>query len=181
MQNRFADVQAFAAKFGAPNNLVEDERRDWVRRLAETLAARYPAEGWGNKARSAGAAISGDIVATRSPFEAADVLTGSASSPVSTLQWNAVDPATLIGQAWIAVTPHDWLAAETPPPPAEPPAPPVEGESLPAVLARFEARLAAIEAALAPGTSGASVPVLDIALRLPYGLGTATGTATPRR
>ena len=142
-------VLKFVDKYGLPSNVNEDERREWIRRVAETLAARYPAEGWGNKARSESAAISGDILATRSPFWAVDVLTGTPSDPKARLNgWTPVDPATLGGQAWIPVTAHDWLATEPPPTPPEPPVTPPSEDTLAGILARLDGRLAALEAAV---------------------------------
>jgi hypothetical protein len=171
--NHFDVAQAIAAKYGLPPNDNDEARRAWTDKVAETLAAKHPLEGWGRKSSSPTSPRSADVVCTRSPFLGVDLLNGSTGQ----LQWaGGLD---LTGQNYIAVTPKDWLAAD--PPPGPPPVDPPGEESLPAILRRIDDRLAALEAAVKGLAPPAVLPSFDLSLRLPYGLGTATGTATPRR
>jgi hypothetical protein len=145
-------VQDFVVAFGVPDNLDEDSRRAWVKKLAQTVAARHTDRIYGNKARTPDGPIAGDILASAVPFEAVDLLTGSADSHNSILQWVDIDPATLVGQAFVSVMPYDWLVTSQPPvvvtPPVTPPAPAVDLTPVLAKLGEIGTALALLRAAV---------------------------------
>lgn len=176
MQNHFDVVAAFAAKFGLPDNSNDDARREWTGRVAQTLAAKFPAEGWGTKRADPGRPLSADVVCTRSPFVGVDLLNGSTGQ----IQWGGeID---LAGQVFVPVEPHDWLATATPEPP-ETPADPLVEDSLAVILARLESRLAALEAAVHAITvpvPPVTFPVYEGSIRVPM-LGSAPVTLTPKK
>lgn len=187
--NHLSLVQQLAAKF--PELLAgvnDDNRREFARRVAQTLKARFPAEGWAHKRASATRPPSKDAIVDGAG-DMVDILTGAATDhPVPC--WRDAGP--LGGQVRIEVPAKDWLAAAAPPEPEpEPdptPAPVCKADEVARVLAPIltdlVARLAALEAAVraipAPAPGGCVPPVYDVSISVPY-LGTGKGTATPRQ
>ncbi len=189
--NHLGLVQQLAAKF--PELLAgvnDDARREFTRRVAQTLKARFPAEGWAHKRASATRPPSKDAIVDGAA-DMVDILTGAATDhPVPC--WRDAGP--LGGQVRIEVPAKDWLAAapvpepEPDPDPEPEPAPVCKADDvvrvLTPVLADLAARLAALEAAVraipAPAPGGGVPPVYDVSISVPY-LGTAKGTATPKQ
>lgn len=112
--NRYDIVQAFAAKFGTPDPIDDTARAAWTDKVAQTLKAKYPSEGWGRKRNGPGRENNPDVVAIRSPFEGVDILPGSGGcgwSPVGVMQTPA---------EYVEVEAKDWLATVTPDPTPDP-------------------------------------------------------------
>lgn len=138
--NHFDLVKAMAVKF--PELLVgvnDENRRLWTSRVAQTLAAKYPSEGWGAKRADPTRPLSKDVIAlNRTPLVGVELLIGAGtSSPVP--EWVEID---LAGQCFVAVEPKDWLGDDPPPPPPPP-------SDLEARVSALEAKFAALKAALA--------------------------------
>ena len=102
-------VQSFAAKFGLPDNANDDARRAWTLKVAQQLNYSLGSN-WGTKSSSPSSPQSADVVCTKNPFQGWDTLNGNDGS----LQWNG--PMDLTGQAFLNVTPWNWLEGSIPVP-----------------------------------------------------------------
>jgi hypothetical protein len=114
-------LRRFVAKYPCPGGPGQDEAaRDWTRKAAEQFAFEFAREGWGHKQADGGRPPSTDVIATRSPFVGYDLILSQGRA-----DWSinyAPSPLPLDGQAFIAVTPTDWLGS-VPVPPDPPPVP----------------------------------------------------------
>lgn len=144
--NHFDLLQQFRDKFGLPDKNDDNVRREWKHKFAQTLAARFPAEGWGVKRNGPGREENADVIATRSPFNGVDILDGNSGD----IQWITFEPLPA-PQEFIEVVPQDFLAATTPVPgPLPEPEPePEPGLDFGAAILAIDADLDAINGSLA--------------------------------
>lgn len=118
--NHLDIVNALAAKFPELLGAVNDEnRRQFCVRVAQTLLARYPAEGWAAKSTVAGGPLSKDVIVDGSGMMY-EVL-GTAGAANTQTKWEAIGPLGTMHRE--PVTPKDWLTGTAPPTPNPEPAP----------------------------------------------------------
>lgn len=174
--NRYSTVQEFVAKYGLPPNDNDVARAAWTDKVAQTLAAKFPADGWGRKRNGPGRENNPDVVAIRPsaagvPFACVDILRGSDGQAV----WQVVNPPCAPPGEFVEVTPQDWLAEAT-----TPPDPPID-TGIPQALADIQRQLAEIKAMIQAPLPSVAFPVYTGTIRLPYGLGSAPVTLTPQK
>jgi hypothetical protein len=127
-------IQAFADQFGLPGFSKEDGQA-WVAKLASTMKARFPGEGWGTKRASMGRPLSNESVArpVNGRLWGYDLIIG-AGAPGQRLEPQA-HPEDITDQVFVEVESRDWLGSPTDPgtpkPPVTPP-PPAPGRPFPA-------------------------------------------------
>ena len=115
--NHLDIVQQLATKF--PELLAginDDARREFTRRTAQTLKARYPEEGWAHKSASPDRPPSKDAVVDKD-MRYYDILSGAGTAS-PTPCWVTGD--LIPDQHRIDVEAFDWLAGTPDPPPAPP-------------------------------------------------------------
>lgn len=138
--NHYDVVQKMFAAFPDLLTGVNDEnRREWTRRVAETLKAKCPAEPWGAKRADPGRPLSKDVIALdRNPLVGVELLIGAGTaSPLP--EWVEID---LTGQTFVPVTARDWLGGTSGPEPDPEPG------DLEARVERLEQVVAKVRAAL---------------------------------
>lgn len=120
-------LERFAERFPCPGGPgLDDEARDWTRRVAEQFAFTFPSEGWGHKAADATRPPSTDVIATRSPFQGYDLIERQGRSDWKLAYMPGVIP--LPGQRYIDVSPFNHLGDVVEPPGPGPVPPPTDLE-----------------------------------------------------
>jgi hypothetical protein len=143
-----ATLTAFAAAFPMTTVADEDGRRAWTWKLAQTFAARFPAQGWGTKRASSTRPLSKDAVAriVDGIIWSWDVVTGG-NDPLK-LNPNAdAENISASGQVFVPVDAHDWIGG-TVEPPVEPEVPGPEVPPTTPPDADLVARVKALEEAV---------------------------------
>jgi hypothetical protein len=117
-------IEAFAAQFGLPG-FSKEEGQAWVGKLASTMKARWPNEGWGTKRASNGRPLSNESVArpANGRLWGYDLIIG-AGAPGQRLEPRA-HPEDITEQVFVDVESRDWLAGGTSNPGTPPVTPPV--------------------------------------------------------
>jgi hypothetical protein len=125
-------IQAFADQFGLPG-FSKEEGQAWVAKLAGTMKARWPSEGWGTKRASPGRPLSNESVArpANGRLWGYDLIIG-AGAPGQRLEPRA-HPEDITEQVFVEVESRDWLAGGQQPGPNPTPNPtPTPGFTFPA-------------------------------------------------
>lgn len=108
-------IQAFAERFGLPGFSKEDGQA-WVGKLASTMKARWPTEGWGTKRASMGRPLSNESVArpANGRLWGYDLIIG-AGAPGQHLEPRA-HAEDITDQVFVEVDSRDWLTGGVPTP-----------------------------------------------------------------
>jgi hypothetical protein len=124
-------IQAFADQFGLPG-FSKEEGQAWVAKLAGTMKARWPSEGWGTKRASPGRPLSNESVArpANGRLWGYDLIIG-AGADGQRLEPRA-HPEDISEQVFVEVESRDWLAGGQQPGPNPTPNPtPTQGFTFP--------------------------------------------------
>lgn len=143
-------IEEFAARFGLPG-FSKEEGQAWVAKLASTMKARFPADGWGTKRASASRPLSNESIArwANGRLWGYDLIIG-AGAPGQRLESHA-HAEDITDQVFVEVESRDWLGGAPPvTPPTQPPVtPPVTPPPATVDLGPVLAAIAALRADVA--------------------------------
>jgi hypothetical protein len=125
-------IQSFADQFGLPG-FSKEEGQAWVAKLASTMKARFPGEGWGTKRASMGRPLSNESIArpANGRLWGYDLIIG-AGAPGQRLEPRA-HAEDITDQVFVEVESRDWLGNSVPTPgPSPNPTPPPAARPFPA-------------------------------------------------
>jgi hypothetical protein len=132
-------IQSFADQFGLPG-FSKEEGQAWVAKLASTMKARFPSEGWGTKRASMGRPLSNESIArpANGRLWGYDLIIG-AGAPGQHLEARA-HPEDITDQVFVEVESRDWLGSSTPTP-GPTPTPPASGRPFPEVYMPWDVQV----------------------------------------